>query len=162
VTPLLRNTVCIATAILAVALGACGGDSAAEPVTETEARGLLDRTVALATTGELRYECEETGAPSVTCERDLRQYGETPPAGHTVEVLGASVIEEAESTMPGLVLELCISSGSGQPYRSDFLVQRDPGGGLVVPYPVYWSGVQIGAAAATGSPTTEAGVRAVC
>ena len=126
-------------ALATAALAACsaGHSAGRSRPTEAEAKGVLARYVrAAATTGTARDYCAISYLGE-GCEHDYdKAHGDetkptTPPTVLSADRVVARNIR---------VLVICGTDRHGQPYRSDFPVERDEHGGLRATIPVYWAG----------------------
>lgn len=127
-------------AVLAVAalFGACGEDGP-RPVSEADAREVLDDAVALGLRGDDEL-CQMASAVKL-CEGILRRAAVDRPA-EAPRVVGVRTIESKGDQVGGTVLELEGATRSGRPYRSDFLVV-DTGDGPRPHQPVWWAGIAV-------------------
>jgi hypothetical protein len=128
---------------VALAVAGCGADPGSPP-TEAEARAFLDRVVTLAQAGDFDALCA-IGAGN--CESILEEAGREVPNG-LPRIVGTRTLPSTETSIGGVVLELCGTLDSGDPYYSEMLVFRDlirTGGidGLHAIEPIYWSGMGI-------------------
>lgn len=134
-----RSLSLIAGALILASCVSCGDATDARPVTREEAEQALADVVAIAMSGDFDALCSYQGVSSAMCERELEFAG--VPAPSTAPAVVSSPELRADPH-PGLVLRLCGTKDSGEPYVSDLAVWRVDGN-IEVQNPVYWSGILI-------------------
>ncbi len=129
------------------------GGSGTTPTIE-EAEGFLSQLVGLAQAGNFDGLC---ALGDLNCKRSLDAAGRENVPLNPPTVVGARVIPTTTSgdqtSIGGMVLELCGTTRSGQGYASEILVFRDRAG-LRAINPVYWGTIKIGAG--PGTPASPA------
>ena len=145
---------------LAVLTGCSSAPSFGPVATEAEARAFLDRAVELAMAGDFAGLCAIGGG---NCEHFLEDAGRDVPAQPPTSV-GIRHPDQTERSAGGVVLELCGTHDSGEPYYSEMLVFRDlvrTGGlgGLHAIEPIYWSGMLIADDLTVGGEGVDAAER---
>ena len=119
-----------------------------------DAEGLLARLVTLAHQGDFNGLC---ALGDLNCNQALDTAGRNNVPLDSPTVFGARVVPTTTSggqtSMGGMVLELCGTTRSGSPYSSEMLVFRDAGG-LRAINPVYWGATKIGSG--LGTPASPA------
>jgi len=134
-----RSLSLIAGALILASCVSCGDATDARPVTREEAEQALADVVAIARSGDFDALCSYQGVSSAMCERELEFAGVPAPSKAPAVV---SSRELRADPHPGLVLRLCGTKDSGEPYVSDLAVWRVDGN-IEVQNPVYWSGTLI-------------------
>jgi hypothetical protein len=130
----------IVVAALAFAVNARGRHSS-PALSETEALAALASTVELAQSGRFDELCARAGGHESACRWWLERAGwreapiETP-----------MVLETARLGPNGWLLTLCGRTASGLPYETGFAVYREEADSVDIPYPVYWSGLNVAGA----------------
>ena len=134
-------------ALVAGLAAACsfGAPAAGTIPSIAEARGMLDRIVTLARSGDFDELCSVAGDGN--CERHLDFAGRDavppdPPA--IVATRTIPTTRDGDQLSPGgIVLVLCGTNALGDHYDSEMLVFHD-GGGIRVLNPIYWGRTRVG------------------
>ena len=139
----MRTSVALLSVGLAFALAACRGEDKTSPVSDEDARAFLAVAVSFAQSGEIDRLCAATRAPKSTCRThfDLRGAAAVPSQAPMV-IASDALSPSTDNSSHGRLLTLCGIDGAGGQYESGFLVYRQRGG-LVAPYPIFWSGIGV-------------------
>ncbi|MFQ5380669.1 MAG: hypothetical protein ACE5EF_03455 [Dehalococcoidia bacterium] len=122
-------------------LSSCGSRTEQAPVSDREARSVLDDIVAISVTGDLGEHCPEFRASM--CDEFFQSAGPVGPPGPLTVVGSVEVPLDSRNDTPGRLLVVCGERPDGERFQTGFLVYRADSGGYIVPYPVYWSGVGV-------------------
>jgi hypothetical protein len=123
-------------------------------VTEGQARDVLKEAVAWAQTGNIEQLCTAHRADTNMCRSAVFRLGGALGVPKLYpQIIGSGPIGDGQ----GWKLTVCGVDGMDHPYRSDFVVYAGDEDELRVPYPVYWSGVQVGEVTPGVTATSAAG-----
>ena len=143
--------------MLAALLAAC--TPTPEPLpTEAEALALFQEAFQRAQAEDFSGLCELGGG---NCQRILEAAGRDVPR-EDPEVVVLRALQPSTNRSGGIVLGICGSLNTGEPYYTEMLVFRDRGRqggleGLHAIEPVYWSGVAIADDSEVGGEQTDPG-----
>ena len=127
-----------------VLLGGDGGDSE-KPVSEAEARALLDQAVAAARARDWDGLCSLNGAPPncyFALDSPFQKLRDTVPPDPPTIVETQFHEKQSADGSTGLILVVAGTDGRGRPYRTEVLVSRYEGK-LEATNVVYWSSNEI-------------------